>query len=58
GKYTAGGYGLVNLRANAALSGSFSAQFAVENLFDRNYAVSEGYPEPGRQFVLSVTCSL
>ncbi|TLU82965.1 MAG: TonB-dependent receptor [Chlorobium sp.] len=58
GKYTAGGYGLVNLRANAALSGSFSAQFAVENLFDRNYAVSEGYPEPGRQFVLSVTCSM
>jgi iron complex outermembrane recepter protein len=58
GKYTAGGYGLVNLRANATLSGSFSTQFAVENLFDRNYAVSEGYPEPGRQFVLSVGYSL
>ncbi len=58
GKYTAGSYGLLNLRANTTLHNSLSIQAAVENVFDRNYAVSEGYPEPGRQFVLSVGYSL
>ena len=58
GKYTAGSYGLLNLGANTTLHNSLSIQAAVENLFDRNYAVSEGYPEPGRQFMLSVGYSL
>jgi len=58
GKYTAGSYGLLNLRANTSLHDSLSIQAAVENVFDRNYTVSEGYPEPGRQFVLSVGYSL
>jgi iron complex outermembrane recepter protein len=58
GKYTAGAYGLINVRANSALSHSLSLQAAVENLFDRNYAIAEGYPEPGRQGVLSVAYSL
>ncbi|NTW55904.1 MAG: TonB-dependent receptor [Chlorobiaceae bacterium] len=57
GKYTAGGYTIYNLRANAALSKSVSAQVAVENLFDRNYAVAEGYPEPGRQIVFALNSS-
>ena len=57
-KYTAGSYGLLNLRANTSLHDSLSIQAAVENVFDRNYTVSEGYPEPGRQFVLSVGYSL
>ncbi len=54
GKYTVGSYGLLNLRANTTLHNLLSIQAAVENVFDRNYAVSEGYPEPGRQFLLSV----
>jgi iron complex outermembrane receptor protein len=58
GKYTAGSYGLLNLRANTTFHNSLSIQAAVENFFDRNYTVSEGYPEPGRQFVLSVGYSL
>ncbi|MEI7825555.1 MAG: TonB-dependent receptor [Chlorobiaceae bacterium] len=58
GKYTAGAYALFNLRASKRLDNSLSIQAAVENLFDRNYAVSEGYPEPGRQFILSVGYSL
>ncbi len=58
GKYTAGAYALLNLSASTTLHNSLSVQAAVENLFDRNYAVSEGYPEPGRQFVLSVGYSL
>ncbi|NTV98972.1 MAG: TonB-dependent receptor, partial [Chlorobiaceae bacterium] len=57
GKYTAGSYAVYNLRVNAALSESISAQFAVENLFDRNYAVAEGYPEPGRQVVFALNSS-
>jgi iron complex outermembrane recepter protein len=57
GKYTAGGYTIYNLRVNAALSKSISAQISVENLFDRNYAVAEGYPEPGRQVVCALNSS-
>ena len=58
GKYTAGGYGLLNLRASTTLISSLSLQASVENIFDRNYAVLEGYPEPGRQYVLSIAYSL
>lgn len=57
GKYAAGSYTIFNLRANAALSRTVSAQIALENLFDRNYAVSEGYPEPGRQVVFALNSS-
>jgi iron complex outermembrane recepter protein len=58
GKYTAGAYGLLNLRAATTINDSMTIQAGVENLFDRSYAVSEGYPEPGRQFVLSLGYSL
>jgi len=58
GKYSAGSFGLLNMRANTALSPALSVQAAVENLFDRNYAIAEGYPEPGRQGVLSIAYSL
>lgn len=58
GKYGAAPYGLLNVRANTALTPAFTVQAAVENLFDRNYAIAEGYPEPGRQGVLSITYSL
>ena len=58
GKYTAESYGLLNLGANTTFHNSLSMQAAVENVFDRNFTVSEGYPEPGRQFVLSVGYSL
>ena len=54
GKYTAGSYGLVHLRANASLNSSLSLQAAVENLFDRNYEIVEGYPETGRSCVFSI----
>jgi iron complex outermembrane receptor protein len=54
GKYSAGGYGLVNLRGNVGLNSALSLQAAVENLFDRNYQVAEGYPEPGRTCVISM----
>ncbi len=58
GKYTAGGYGVINLRGSVGLGGSAWLQASVENLFDRNYQVAEGYPEPGRTYVLSVNYAL
>ena len=57
GKYTAGGYGLINLRGSVAMNEAIAVQMSVENLFDRNYQVAEGYPEPGRTFVLSMGCA-
>jgi iron complex outermembrane recepter protein len=54
GLYTAGAYGLMNLHMNAGLTDALSLHAAVNNLFDRNYAVSEGYPEPGREYVVSM----
>jgi iron complex outermembrane receptor protein len=54
GIYTAGGYGLINLRGSVGLGNSLSMKASVENLFDQNYQVSEGYPEPGRTYVVSM----
>ncbi|NTW54532.1 MAG: TonB-dependent receptor [Chlorobaculum sp.] len=54
GLYTAGAYGLVNLHMNAGLSKSLSLHATVNNLFDRNYEVAEGYPEAGREYVVSM----
>ncbi len=55
GKYKAGAYGLLNLRARTTLQQSLSLQASLENLFDRNYQVAEGYPEAGRQYVISAS---
>ena len=54
GLYTAGPYGLMNLHMNAGLTDALSFHAAVNNLFDRNYEVSEGYTEPGREYVVSM----
>jgi iron complex outermembrane receptor protein len=54
GLYKAGAYGLMNLHMNVGLSESLSLHAAVNNLFDRDYEVSEGYPEPGREYVVSM----
>ncbi|NTV46021.1 MAG: TonB-dependent receptor [Chlorobiales bacterium] len=58
GKFKAGGYAVFNLRANTTVLGALSIQVGIQNLFDRNYEVSEGYPEPGRQYTLSLGYSL
>ena len=54
GLYTAGPYGLMNLHMNAGLTDALSFHAAVNNLFDRNYEISEGYTEPGREYVVSM----
>jgi outer membrane cobalamin receptor len=42
----------------AGVSNALSLQVSADNLFDRNYAVSEGYPEAGREYVASMTYAL
>lgn len=54
GLYTAAPYGIVNLHMNAGLTDALSLHAAVNNLFDRNYEVAEGYPEAGREYVVSM----
>lgn len=48
-----GGFGLVNLDFDWQATEQASVVFGVRNLFDRNYELVEGYPEPGRNFFLT-----
>jgi len=45
-----GSYALLNFRADYAFTENFSAAVGVTNLLDQNYELSDGFPEPGRQF--------
>lgn len=47
------GFGLVNLDFDWQATERASVVFGVRNIFDRNYQVAEGYPEPGRSFFLT-----
>ncbi|MGH8017796.1 MAG: TonB-dependent receptor domain-containing protein [Opitutaceae bacterium] len=46
----AGSFTLSNLKANYDLPRGLSLSVGVNNLFDRNYALTEGCPEEGRNF--------
>jgi iron complex outermembrane recepter protein len=48
GVQVAGSYLVASARARYELPSRLSAQIELRNLFDRNYALQEGYPEPGR----------
>lgn len=48
-----GGFGLANLSASWEVSEQATVNFGVRNIFDRDYAVVEGFPEPGRSFFLA-----
>ncbi|WP_104493742.1 TonB-dependent receptor plug domain-containing protein [Paracoccus denitrificans] len=48
-----GGFGLANLDAEWQATEQASVVFGIRNLFDRNYQLVEGYPEPGRSFFLT-----
>lgn len=48
---TAAGYALTHLHARAELPQGFAVSAGVTNVFDRNYALREGYPEAGREFI-------
>lgn len=46
----AGAFTLFNASAKVHVWRWFSAEAGVNNIFDRNYALTEGYPEPGRNY--------
>ena len=48
GAQVAGGFAVANLKAGYHLSGGSVVEVGVNNLFDRLYAYSEGFYEPGR----------
>ena len=45
-----GSYALANLQAEYKFTENASAAIGVTNMFDEDYALAEGFPEPGRQF--------
>lgn len=47
-----GGYGILNLHARYQWSKAWAVDARLENLFDRDYTLVQGYTTPGRQLVL------
>ena len=45
-----GSYALLNFQAEYEFTENFSTGVGVTNLLDQNYALADGFPEPGRQF--------
>lgn len=51
---TAGAYTLVDAKASVKLYRFISAEAGVNNIFDVNYALVEGFPEAGRTFFINL----
>ena len=51
---TAGAYTLVNLKADIKIIKQLNLEGGVNNLFDRNYALVEGFPAAGRNYFISL----
>ncbi len=49
-----GSYALLNVQAEYAFEKNITAAFGASNLLDQNYALAEGFPEPGRQFFINL----
>lgn len=47
GSFSTDGYGLFDAGVNVELKSSLSLQFSVNNIFDKEYYYSEGYPAEG-----------
>lgn len=47
------GFSLFNLNAEYEFTRQASVSVGIRNLFDKNYELADGYPEPGRTFHLS-----
>ncbi len=50
----AGAYTLVNVKASVKLYKFISAEAGINNIFDRNYSLVEGFPEAGRNFFVNL----
>ena len=48
---------VANAKASVRLQRYVSLEGGVNNLFDRNYALAEGFPEPGRNFYINLAIS-
>lgn len=47
------GFALTNLEASWQATGQTALYFGIRNIFDRDYAVTEGFPETGRNVYLT-----
>lgn len=53
------GWFTLNMRSSLKVQKNITIQFAVENLFDRNYRYfSSGFSAPGRNFIIALRASL
>ena len=52
------GYFLANTYARFDFARWIQAEAGINNLFDKNYTIEEGYPEPGRNFYLALRFTL
>jgi iron complex outermembrane receptor protein len=50
----ADGFSLFNTRGEVHLWRWFSVEAGVNNILDKNYALTEGYPEPGRNYFVNL----
>ncbi len=50
----AGGFMVANAKGSVQIYRYVSLEGGVNNLFDRNYALAEGFPEPGRNFFINL----
>ncbi|MGQ0286595.1 TonB-dependent receptor plug domain-containing protein [Pasteurellaceae bacterium 22721_9_1] len=44
------GFGVTDVKFNYKVTNNFNIDIGVSNLFDKNYAYTEGYPEEGRMY--------
>jgi iron complex outermembrane receptor protein len=49
-----GAFYLTNAKVHLSLAKGFSVEGGVNNLFDRNYTLVEGYPEEGRNYFANI----
>ena len=47
-------YTLFNFYGSARVLKNFSIDAGINNLFDKNYSLTEGYPEEGRNFFVTL----
>lgn len=53
--FEAGSFSLVNIKAIYSLPAGVELSAGANNLFDRNYQLTEGFPEEGRSVFVSLT---